>query len=330
MSMFTEKKILSFFICAFFFFGILSSCAPKRHHSKKTRVHKTQKPRSHAKKNIAKPLNSNHKIQVHLRSAPNWVPDKLRDNIDHPFSFTDEELSLMLRAMTYQEWDRVGIYGKGKPVFSKSGINALAPVLSREFQKANKDQVVFFNISKKAGNTKGVTFVSNGNLYWKIGFINNKPYDFKDIFQGSWDKEDFKHSNWKLETKRGQKLVVAKGILTKHAEGDFLNISLKYYSVAGLGVPQRRTSKIHKERNEEIPGTQEKGSVLERYLDLKKLKKEKIVDDAQYNRKARALMREKRSLSIPDELKLLNYFRMDGLISEGEYEKEKKKLIDKL
>jgi len=41
-------------------------------------------------------------------------------------------------------------------------------------------------------------------------------------------------------------------------------------------------------------------------------------------------MREKRSLSIPEELKLLNYFRMDGFLTEDEYEKRKRVLLERL
>lgn len=254
------------------------------------------------------------------------------EGLNHPFFISESDMNLILQTIYYSEWDRLGIFGKPKPVFSKNTRPQLARNLSNAFKRTKGEDAVYFRAFKKNSKTEGFAFVSGETMYWNFDTIDGLTYDYKDIFKGSWEKEENQPPNWRLEAQKGQKLYTETGFISKYQQGDFLMVKLGYYKVGGRRGARRgvfdpaQTNDLKLRKNQ----TEEKRTLLERYKDLRKMKKDRLISGAEYDRKAKALMAEKRSLSAPAELKLLNFFRMDGLVTEGEFEEKKKSLLERL
>jgi len=329
-SFFFPKSILSSGLCLLPIFLLLFSCGGTPHLFSK----KKESGRKSASSSPAKEKISSHIV---LTRAPKNLPENLQDNYSHPFSISESEISFLLQSLSYEEWDRMGIFGKPKPIFSAPDIDQLAQELPSGLQHANKDQVIRFQVGEEKSQTTGYVFVAEDKMYWNFTWINGLSFEYKDPYKHSWgEKNENPPPNWRLTEKKGQKLFVYTGIISKYGQENFLILSLKYYGVAGYGGEREKEKgkrKSGSERGETVqdkPKIELKGSLLERYQDLKKLKQEKIISAAEYEKKARELMREERNLIAPEEIKLLNYFRMDGFITEEEYEEKKKKLLEKL
>ena len=328
-SFFFPKNRFSSGLCLLPIFLFLFSCGGTPHlFSKKKMEGKKGVSSSPAKEKI-----SSHIVLTH---APKSLPENLQDNYNHPFSIQESEMSFLLQSLSYEEWDRMGIFGKPKPIFSPSDIDQLAQELPSGLQHANKDQVIRFQVGEERSQTTGYVFVAEDKMYWNFTWINGLSFEYKDIYKHSWgEKNENPPPNWKLTEKKGQKLFVYTGIISKYGQENFLILSLKYYGVAGYGGERDKGKGRGKSGSEKgaakgKPAIELKGTLLERYQDLKKLKQDKIISAAEYEKKARELMREERNLTAPEEIKLLNYFRMDGFITEDEYEEKKKKLLEKL
>ncbi|MBI5186940.1 MAG: hypothetical protein HZA01_14615 [Nitrospinae bacterium] len=317
----SSKIRIIFFSCVFCSFFLQVSCASKQYDADPpTKISRKKSPSTSGQSPI--------QVQVLTRKVSRNVPEKFRDGLNHPFSFSESEMCAILQSIYYSEWDRFGIFGKPKPVFSENVSRQLAVDLSNTFKKAKIVEAVHFNVVEGNSKTMGFAFIAGETMYWDFNWINGLSYDYKDPYKRSWEKDENQLPNWRLEPQKGQKLFTEAGIISKYQQGDFLMVRLSYYKVAGLkgggGEPGQETGPEGKTQENE------KGSVLERYQDLKKMKKDRLISENDYQRKAKALMAEKRSLSVPDELKLLNLFRMDGLITEDEFESNKKSLLERL
>ncbi len=269
-------------------------------------------------------------VKVGARTATKALPKKLQYNLSHPFPFTENELATIAQTIEYAAFDRMGIFESPRPVFPKKSITLLARELTKAFLKAKKDNMVYFQVVEKGFKTAGHTLILGRTMYWKFTWIDGKSYEFEEEDQGSFPQTYHPPPNWKLVEKKGHKIYKDPGLILKEPKPDFLMVDLRYFEVSGLATA---TKKYSRGKTIYIPNTGRvalKGNVLERYRELRKLKKEQIVTGAEYERKAKALMEEKRSLTIPEEIKLLNYFRMDGLMTEEEYDSKKQKLLEKL
>lgn len=296
----------------------------------KPSIQKKEKAKKLVRKSSTRKKEKTRKLaRVAVRAAPKSLPKRLQSHLNHPFTFTHREFIYILQTLLYMEIDRMDYRGRQQPVFSKRAINQLASDFAAAFLQAQPNLVVYFYSEDKDLKTGGFTMISGGTMYWKFTMINNLPYDFKVELKDTYGGEGLEPPNWRVVEKKGQQLYRVPGFISKYKRGDFLMLDLKHYRVGGLKSPdkgklQGRSSKIAKKKVEE------KENVLERYRALKKLRMEKIITESDYSDKAKALMGEERSLSVSEELKLLNYFWMDGLVQEDDYERKKKKLLEKL
>jgi hypothetical protein len=322
--MFSKIRII-FFSCVFCSFSLQISCASKQYDAAPpAKISRKKSPSASSQSAI--------QVQVLARKVSKNVPEKFRDGLNHPFSISESDMCAILQSIYYSEWDRFGIFGKPKPVFSENVSRQLAVDLSNTFKKAKKADAVHFNVQEGKSKTMGFTFIAGETMYWDFNWINGLSYDYQDPYIRSSQKDENQLPNWRLEAQKGQKLYTESGIISKYKQGDFLMVKLGYYKAGGAQGASRGASDRNPENDSETGKnqTEDKGTVLERYLDLKKMKKDKLISDTEYERKAKALMAEKRSLTAPDELKLLNLFRMDGLITEDEFEETKKSLLERL
>jgi hypothetical protein len=296
---------------------VLFSCAPKKSEVRKPKVYKKQ--------------NSAEWARVALRAAPKSLPKKLQNRLNHPFVFTYREMRSILQTIFYREINRMDILGNSKPVFSRRAVNRLAGDLPEAFLKAKGSTVVYFFLQEKDSRTAGLVCIAGGTMYWNFSWINDLSYEYKVKLKDTYGGEGIEPPNWRLSEKKGQQLYRVPGFISKYKKGNFLMLDLKHYHASGLKALSRGPSgdisgkakgKKAEEKDEE--------SVLERYRALKKLRTENIITESDYNRKAKELMKGKRSLTVSEELKLLNYFWMDGLVKENEYERKKKKLLERL
>lgn len=113
---------------------------------------------------------------------------------DHPWTVPLGDMEKLLRELTYEERDALIISKETNPVFQAGEIAALAPVLTDALAKATPDQRVGFVSFNKGGGlifkntrrTEGILFVSpKGRCNLAFGLINHEetPYDGDDWLQ---------------------------------------------------------------------------------------------------------------------------------------------------
>ncbi|MFQ5715595.1 MAG: hypothetical protein ACE5GQ_00680, partial [Nitrospinales bacterium] len=217
---------------------------------------------------------------------------------DHPAKIPEEKVRNHLLALRFEP---LTILGKERPVYTKKDVKRITRLIAKALQRAKENTLVSYEVETSDGKTVGDVFLSDNKINWRFKKIRGLTYSNND----SPSARGGLAALWRLTPKKGQHLYVSKKFLGSKVWDNWI--------VADLDLPQqktkgssgkKRTSKRGNSPDKDSPGSRtnshqdaaKAGSVdadpgLEEKLEfLKGLRRKKLIDDKEFQRKRRELL----------------------------------------
>ena len=115
--------------------------------------------------------------------------------LNHPIKISRTEIIHHLISLRFKG---TFLGNKEEPIFSKSEIKNLAPVLMKAFASVSPDKIIHIELKGKGGITSGDIFSFRSYLNWRFDFIRGESF-----FQRN-DTRMWKVFAWKLIPQKGQ------------------------------------------------------------------------------------------------------------------------------
>lgn len=217
----------------------------------------------------------------------------IKGEINHPYTFTQPQISTILRMIEIKKGIVFTDREQEKTVFDEYSISLLTPYIVKAFETATPKQKVAFSflikdpkfVIKNDRLNTGSMWVEDGNLHIDFDLIYVKV-------SGDTDKRGYEAMRRTVQSARGLRVTLELGPGQEYGESTS-------ELVVDLGVAEKITDeKIKQEKalaemgidqNVKVEVTKEK-SVKSRMKELEALKKQKLITDEEYNLKRKEIL----------------------------------------
>ncbi len=186
-------------------------------------------------------------------------------------------------------FEYMALVGKPEPVFTKVQRPDLKRLLTKALNHAKPDHYISFEVQGDGGKTEGDLFASNGRLNWRISKINGEGFT-----RQAWARNE---QRWRLAPRSGQKYFTKKLLLERDIHNWIVSpIDLqppreRQENPAGRPPAVKAPASGGPPPSASTPTSKEQQ--LERKLGiLNKLKDKELIDQAEYERRRKALLDE--------------------------------------
>ena len=213
--------------------------------------------------------------------------DKQRDreidgiDLQHPFSINGDTMEAQIKSVFYEH---LALVSKPEPVFNKVQLPDLKRLLTKALNHARPDHYISFKIKGDGGETEGDLFASNGRLHWRLNKIDGEAFT-----RQAWARNE---QRWRLAPRSGQKYYTKKILM----ERDIHNWIVSPIQTAPP-KPQRMETTTPREPAAPVPAAAPAPTAKEQELErklgiLNKLRDKQLIDEAEYERRRKALLDE--------------------------------------
>ncbi len=204
--------------------------------------------------------------------------------IVHPYSMPLKTIQKSMASLVYKKKDLFNV--QSGRVFSADLIQRLAPLIAKNFARANKDQRISFKVVDSAGkiHTRGDTFLTPEGLHWRLTAVKRER----------WGIEDFSVSGepWKLVLQKDQTYKQRYWRGSRKVAQD-----IGAWVICKNILPEK--SRVMREPVQEKPRRVDKSStrpdaneIRDRLQTLEQLRKENAVTEEEYKTKRKEILRE--------------------------------------
>lgn len=203
-------------------------------------------------------------------------------NVTHPYSFSLKTIQESMRSLFYKQKSLLS--SKEGEIFKKGIIKTVAPVITKKFKRANKNQKITFEIYSRSGKKfiQGETFLTSQGLNWRFEIIR---WEKREI-----DSFEMTGEPWVLLPQKHQTYKKWRWKKSKRVSRDITNwlISENILPLATNILPERQPADMTPSKKTEPP--QEQRTTKDRLLKLERLWKEKLITDEEYGAKRKDIL----------------------------------------
>ena len=226
-------------------------------------------------------------LTYHSQSDVEFDGDKLK--LQHPVNVSEAMVRNHMVSLYFEE---MTLLGKEKPVFIAQDIEKISPWLTKALNRANPNNIVYFEVKTAKGVTAVEVFGNNDKLHWRFFMIGG--VDFKKNLLAGWG------NTWRLVPKEGQSYYRVDKLLGKKTWENWILVDLDLPE-AGINKSTRATSAVSKKQGKESSD---------------------LVEEP------KATHKNQKNPDLEDKLRFLKQLQEKGLIDEDEYKRKRKALVD--
>ncbi|MFQ5671928.1 MAG: SHOCT domain-containing protein [Nitrospinales bacterium] len=215
-------------------------------------------------------------LALTYRSVNRIFPDIDTMPLQHPARISQDTMRRHLLSLRY---GKPGSGGGRKAVFTPKDAGKISRLLAKALNRARRDRYIHFEFAAAKGATAGEVFAGDRKIHWVFTEINGVDY--------SNDPLGIRKRTWKLAPQQGQRYYFIKT--------DFGKKPRENWIVADLLPPRPSRKPVKSMRSEPASSSAGKtGATDKRELlrFLKHLREKGLIDDAEYEREKKDLMKK--------------------------------------
>ena len=232
-----------------------------------------------------------------------WETDKagvvVPKNFSHPHTFTRGEIEALLSEVTYQEYSFFK-WRHDKKVFIESERQKLSAGLVEAFGKADSNHWVRFAVTAKKRDfllptrrlTDGYMWVKDGKFVVVLGNLNYEIAEEEDPYYGD-PRNRFSLGSLRLTTKDGitAPKVDAADPMLKREHGNWVELDINMLLMRGESIEETPEAEKPAVKEPETP-EKDNRTLEERLEELKSLLDKGLISEEDYERKKKELLEQ--------------------------------------